>query len=173
MILMKISHSSSIIYIFKHRFSFFLLSFFSFIFHCNKPAITISLKKTKTKEDYELDLANNFSFYIYILDRFDAMISKIILKKYIILMYFSMKNILKNNRNYILKQPKLKATKLLSTFCDQNHTTIWFSWRFLIILLLYIYIYSSIASPSFCFFLHFQCNKPTISLKKPRRKKIW
>jgi len=56
------------------------------------------------------------------LDRFDAMISKIILKKYIILMYFSMKNILKNNRNYILKQPKLKAT--LSTFCDQNHTTI-------------------------------------------------
>jgi hypothetical protein len=62
--------------------------------------------------------------FFYILDRFDAMISKIILKKYIILMYFSMKNILKNNRNYILKQPKLKATKLLSTFCDQNHTTI-------------------------------------------------
>jgi len=62
--------------------------------------------------------------FIYILNRFDAMISKIILKKYIILMYFSMKNILKNNRNYILKQPKLKTTKLLSTFCDQNHTTI-------------------------------------------------
>jgi uncharacterized membrane protein required for colicin V production len=62
--------------------------------------------------------------FIYILDRFDAMILKIILKKYIILMYFSMKNILKINRNYILKQPKLKATKLLSTFCDQNHTTI-------------------------------------------------
>jgi hypothetical protein len=160
------------IYIFKHRFSFFLLSFFSFIFHCNKPAITISLKKPRRKKITSLTSLTIFLF-IYILDRFDAMISKIILKKYIILMYFSMKNILKNNRNYILKQPKLKATKLLSTFCDQNHTTIWFSWRFLIILLLYIYIYSSIASPSFCFFLHFQCNKPTISLKKPRRKKIW
>jgi hypothetical protein len=38
------------IYIFKHRFSFFLLSFSSFIFHCNKPAITISLKKPRRKK---------------------------------------------------------------------------------------------------------------------------
>jgi hypothetical protein len=38
------------------------------------------------------------------LDNFDALISKIIFKKkYIILIYFQMKSILKNNRNHILK----------------------------------------------------------------------
>jgi hypothetical protein len=37
------------------------------------------------------------------LDQFDALISKIIFLKKIILMYFQVKNILKNNSNYTYK----------------------------------------------------------------------
>jgi len=41
------------------------------------------------------------NYFFYILDRFDALISKIIFKilKKIILIHFDMKNILKNNHN--------------------------------------------------------------------------
>jgi hypothetical protein len=44
--------------------------------------------------------------FFYVLDRFDALISKIIFKnkKNIILMPFSMKSILKSNRNHTPKQ---------------------------------------------------------------------
>jgi hypothetical protein len=43
--------------------------------------------------------------FLCVLDRFDALISKIIFKnkKYIILIYFNIKNILKNNYDYIPK----------------------------------------------------------------------
>ena len=47
--------------------------------------------------------------FLYVLDYFDELILKIFLKnkKNIILMYFSTKNILKNNRNYTPKQSRL------------------------------------------------------------------
>jgi hypothetical protein len=43
--------------------------------------------------------------FLCVLDRFDALISKIIFKnkKYIILIYFNIKNILKNNYDHIPK----------------------------------------------------------------------
>jgi hypothetical protein len=56
--------------------------------------------------------------FFYVLDRFDALILKIIfLKKNIILMHFGMKNTLKSNRNYTPKQAlknKLKIRYLKS-----------------------------------------------------------
>jgi hypothetical protein len=44
-------------------------------------------------------------YFLYVLNYFDVLILKIIFKKLkkIILMYFSMKNILKNNYNYTFK----------------------------------------------------------------------
>jgi len=54
------------------------------------------------------------NFFFYVLDRFDALISKLIFfKKNIILMYFSVKNILKNNHNYIFKKSLHTAKQIL------------------------------------------------------------